>query len=57
MGKLFNRFSHYVDEFIPFAGFPGMAESPVDSEYIWHIIKSIQDKEFDLAIQLHGSGI
>jgi len=56
MEALFSRYGHYVDEFIPFAGFPGMPESPIDSLKVWDTIKYIQDKEFDLAVQLHGSG-
>lgn len=56
MEKMLSRYSHYIDEFVPFAGFPGMAESPIDPQVIWQTIKTIQDKEFDLAVQLHGSG-
>src|SRR5690554_6190325 len=33
-----------------------MPESPIDSLKVWDTIKYIQDKEFDLAVQLHGSG-
>lgn len=40
-----------VDRFVPFPGFPGIAESPTGIEKITPLWPSI-----DLAIQLHGSG-
>ena len=56
MGLLFSRYKHYIDEFIPFAGFPGMPESPPNPLGVWETIRDIQNKRFDMAIQLHGSG-
>ena len=56
MKNLFSRYPHYIDEFIAFPGFPGMPESYCDAEECLRFIKYIQEREFDLAIQLHGSG-
>ena len=56
MEHLFSRFNHYIDEFIPFKGFPGMPESAEDPEHVLRTIRQIQQKNYDLAVQLHGSG-
>lgn len=56
MESLFDRYKHYVDEFIPFPGFPGMPEHSSRPEEIIKVFSEIQTRKFDLAVQLHGSG-
>ncbi|WP_408096181.1 glycosyltransferase family 9 protein [Peredibacter sp. HCB2-198] len=56
MENLFLRFTHLIDEFIPFSGFPGMPELATSPEKVVAFLAQIQQRKFDLAIQLHGSG-
>src|SRR5690606_15072103 len=56
MDKLFERFKHYIDEFLPFPGCPGMPELDPSPESVLHFLQQLQNRHFDLAIQLHGSG-
>lgn len=51
-----DRFSHYVDEFIWFPGLPKLPEQPYDPKRTREFIKNIQQKEFDLLIQMQGNG-
>lgn len=46
----------YVDEFVEFPGFPTMPERPPDMAAIPAFFSAMREREFDLAIQLHGSG-
>ena len=49
------RYSHLVDDFMSFPGMPGLPEQPyrpADAEVFYHAARA---REFDLAIQLHGS--
>lgn len=52
-----DRFSAYIDDLIEFTGFPGIPERDVDPARIVRSIGDIQDRHFDLAIQLQGSGL
>ena len=45
----------YVDELIEFPGFPGIPEVPYDPRELASFVSAVQG-EFDLALQLHGSG-
>ncbi|MCC6492074.1 MAG: glycosyltransferase family 9 protein [Pirellulales bacterium] len=50
------RYTAYVDEFLAFPGFPGLAEQPAEAPEVIAFFRSVQRRQFDLAIQLHGSG-
>ncbi|HET9085240.1 MAG TPA: glycosyltransferase family 9 protein, partial [Candidatus Limnocylindrales bacterium] len=52
-----DRFGAYVDDLIEFTGFPGIPERNVDPARIVRSIADLQARHFDLAIQLHGSGL
>ncbi|MCF6158488.1 MAG: glycosyltransferase family 9 protein [wastewater metagenome] len=50
------RFHNYLDDFIAFPGYPGLRESTPQLKSIPIFLKSVQEKKFHAAIQLHGSG-
>lgn len=50
------RFSHYVDRFVEFPGYPGIREAGVDHERTARFIAEQQAYDYDLALQMHGSG-
>ncbi len=50
------RFSKYVDRYMAFPGFPGLPETTPELGRIPDFFASAQRQEFELAIQLHGSG-
>ncbi len=50
------RFSRYVDRFVEFPGFPGIAEREVIAERTARFIEEQRSYGYDLAIQMHGSG-
>jgi ADP-heptose:LPS heptosyltransferase len=54
---LLERFPTYLNELIPFPGFPGAPEPPVDARKIVTFLAEAQERRFDLAIQLDGSGV
>jgi len=51
-----DRFSGYIDEFIPFPGHPLLPEQPVQHESLARFYTSLCAREFGLALQMHGSG-
>jgi ADP-heptose:LPS heptosyltransferase len=51
-----DRFSGYIDEFIPFPGHPLLPEQPVQHEALARFYTSLCAREFGLALQMHGSG-
>ncbi|MCA8323061.1 glycosyltransferase family 9 protein [Burkholderia cepacia] len=52
-----SRFSDYIDSFIAFPGAPGLGEQPEpDAPTREAFIAECRSRDFDLAIQLHGSG-
>jgi ADP-heptose:LPS heptosyltransferase len=51
-----SRFHQYLDDFIEFPGYPGFPEIPPRLAEIPEFIHAMQQKSFDLAIQMQGSG-
>ncbi|MFB2836371.1 glycosyltransferase family 9 protein [Floridanema evergladense] len=56
LGELVER-SPQIDRFIPFPGFLGMAEQFFDPRKVVAFFQEMQAEQFDLAIQMHGSGV
>ena len=50
------RFSRYLDDFIPFPGHPDLPERIPDAEVFPDFLARMRNRNFDLAIQLHGDG-
>ncbi|HET9015309.1 MAG TPA: glycosyltransferase family 9 protein [Thermomicrobiaceae bacterium] len=49
--------SPWLDRFEPFPGFPGIAEQFFDARRATVFLQRMQVERFDLAVQLHGSGV
>lgn len=50
------RFSHYLDDFLEFPGYPGIPEVPFSAIELLKFLTSVQG-QFDLVLQMHGNGI
>lgn len=50
------RFSHYIDRFVEFAGYPGIAEVEVDPVRTRRFLAEQRAYKYDLVIQMHGNG-
>jgi ADP-heptose:LPS heptosyltransferase len=48
--------SPHIDRFIAFPGFPGIAEQLYESARAAKFLESMRKENFDLVIQMHGSG-
>jgi ADP-heptose:LPS heptosyltransferase len=53
---LLERLGSYVDELLPFPGFPGLPEVPFDQDRLDGFVAQAHERHFDLALQLHGNG-
>lgn len=51
------RFSHYLDRFLEFPGYPGIPEIAPPIRQLPVYLANFQQEGFDLALQMHGSGI
>ncbi|MBD1909211.1 MULTISPECIES: glycosyltransferase family 9 protein [unclassified Leptolyngbya] len=51
-----DRFSHLMDDWVEFAGYPGIPEGWQGVEAIPPFLAAQQARNYDLAIQLHGNG-
>lgn len=51
------RFSHYLDAWLEFPGYPGIPEGWRSPQHTNAFLTQVQAQAFDLAIQMHGSGI
>jgi ADP-heptose:LPS heptosyltransferase len=50
------RFDKYIDDYLMFPGFPGMPETAPDIRRLPDFFADAQQRQFDFAFQLHGSG-
>ena len=50
------RFSHYIDRFVEFAGYPGIAEVEADPVRTRRFLEDQRTYGYDLVIQMHGNG-
>lgn len=51
------RFAKYIDDFIPFPAYPGLPETEFNRKVFISFLQNIQERRFDLLIQMHGSGV
>jgi ADP-heptose:LPS heptosyltransferase len=50
------RFSRYVDRFVEFEGYPGIAEAPCEPARTARFLREQRAERYDLVVQLHGDG-
>jgi ADP-heptose:LPS heptosyltransferase len=50
------QFSRYIDRYVEFPGYPGLPEREPLIERIPSFLAELQEQQFDLAMQLQGSG-
>jgi ADP-heptose:LPS heptosyltransferase len=51
-----SRFDEYIDDFLEFPGFPGLPETTPQLDKLPQFIADAQERRFELALQMHGSG-
>lgn len=51
-----SRFACYVDELVEFPGFPGLPERDIQTRAVPPFLAAMQQRRFDLVLQLHGNG-
>lgn len=54
---MLERFESMLDALLPFPGFPGIPEQPFSQRALERFVACTRARSFDLAIQMHGSGI
>ncbi|MDB5244123.1 MAG: glycosyl transferase, partial [Spirosoma sp.] len=50
------RFTNYFDEFIPFPGWPGLPEQPLDPARTVQFLAEMQARQWDVVLQQQGNG-
>lgn len=55
--KIVERFDHYFNDFIEFPGWPGLPEQPFVPSRIPVFLQEVQQREFDLVVQMQGDGV
>ena len=53
---LAKRYNHCIDDFVEFPGFPGLPESPFSAEAVTRFLGDMQQRNYDLVLQMHGKG-
>src|SRR4051812_38231118 len=53
---LVTRFMHYLDDFVAFPGVPQLPEQQADVAALPGFFADMRGRNYDLAVQLHGSG-
>lgn len=56
-GELVARLPAYLDELVVLPGFPGLPEQAADPAAVPPFVERMRARGFDLALQLHGSGL
>ncbi len=51
-----HRYNQFIDKFIAFPGFIGLPETEFQPDAFTSFLSTVQKEEFDLAIQMQGSG-
>ncbi len=51
------RFDHLLDELLAFPGYPGIPERGYDPARFMAFLREAHARHFDLAVQMHGSGL
>ena len=50
------RFPDYIDDFVAFPGHHSLPEQPVRNDGVAAFYSAMRQQQFDLALQMHGSG-
>jgi ADP-heptose:LPS heptosyltransferase len=54
--RFVSRFSHYLNQWLEFPGYPGIPEVLLSPQKVISFLTNAQSLDFDLALQMHGNG-